>query len=222
MKKFFKILGIVFLALLLLGVAILVHAGLFEPIVATPKETGPYTLVYQDHLGSYSQVKPAMDEVYSGLLEMGIETTRGAGVYYDNPQRVPVGKLRSRVGSILEEKDSAKIAQIKKTFKVQEIPQQHSIVVEFPIRNMLSYIIAPAKVYQEVNLIWQQQGYPQYEYAVEIYDVPNKTITFIMPLKEVVIDTIIIDEPIVVSSTESAEATAAAAKEATAEPTLLE
>ena len=221
MKKFLKILGIFFLALLLFGVAILVHAGLFESIVTTEQETGPYTLVYQDHLGSYSKVKPAMDEVYDGLLGMGIETTRGAGIYYDNPQQVAADKLRSQVGSLLEDQDLAKVSQIKQTFKIKEIPQQQAIVVEFPIKNMLSYIIGPAKVYGEANALWQQQGYPQYEYAVEIYDIPNKTITYIMPIREMVIDKIIMDEPIVVSSTKSATATEAAAKQATAEPELI-
>jgi hypothetical protein len=207
MKKVFKILGIILLALLLLLAVILVHAGLFEPVIAMEKKIGPYTLVYQDHIGSYYKVKPAMDEVYHGLLRMGIETYRGAGIYYDDPQKVSEDKLRSEVGSILEEKDLDKINQIKNTFKVKEIPQQQAIVVKFPIRNMLSYMIAPAKVYKEVNILWQQQAFPESEYGLEIYDIPNKAITFIMPIGEVIIDKIIVDEPIIVPSPNLEEAT---------------
>ena len=207
MKKAFQILGIILLALLLLVAVILVHAGLFEPVIAMEKKIDSYTLVYQDHIGSYYKVKPAMDEVYHGLLRMGIETYRGAGVFYDDPQKVPKNKLRSKVGSILEEKDLDKIDKIKNSFNVKEIPASKSIVVEFPIRNMLSYMIAPAKVYKEVNMLWQQQSYPEYKYAVEIYDVPNKTITYIMPINEIIVDKIIVDEPIIVPSPKLEEAT---------------
>ncbi len=214
MKKAFQILGIILLALLLLAAVILVHAGLFEPVVTMEKKIDPYTLVYQDHIGSYYKVKPAMDEVYHGLLRLGIETYRGAGVYYDDPQKVRADKLRSEIGSILEEKDLDKVDKIKNSFKVKEIPASKSIVVEFPIRNMLSYMIGPAKVYKEVNMLWQQQSYPEYKYAVEIYDVPNKTITYIMPINEIIVDKIIVDEPIIVPSLKPEEATEEATEEA--------
>jgi len=217
MKKTFKILGVFFLALLLLIAAVLVHAGLFESVVVADQETGPYTFVYQDHVGSYYKVGPTMDEVYQGLVRMGIETNRGAGIYYDNPQEVPEDKLRSEVGSILEEKDLDKVKEIKKTFKVREIPRQRSIVVEFPIKNKLSYMIAPAKVYKEVNVLWQEQSYPQYEYAIEIYDIPNKTITFIMPIEEIIVDEIIVEDPIIFPDMESEEATQEAVEETTEE-----
>lgn len=213
MKKIFQILGVFLLALLLLVAAVLVHAGLFESVEVREQETDSYTLVYQDHVGSYYQVRSPMDEVYQSLLRMGIETYRGAGVYYDNPQEVPEDQLRSEVGSILEEKDLAQIGQIKKTFKVKEIPRQRAMVTEFPIRNLLSYVIAPAKVYKEVNALWQQQSYPDYEYAIEIYDVPKKTIIYIMPIKETIIDEIIIEEPIVVPDLKTEELV----EEATAE-----
>jgi DNA gyrase inhibitor GyrI len=217
MKKIFKILGVFFLALLLLIAAVLVHAGLFESVVVTDQETGPYTFVYQDHVGSYYKVGPTMDEVYQSLVRMGIETSRGAGVYYDNPQEVPEDKLRSEVGSLLEEKDLDKVKEIKKTFKVKEIPLQRSVVVKFPIKNKLSYMIAPAKVYKEVNLLWKEQSYLPYEYAIEIYDIPKKTITYIMPIEEIVVDEIIMEEPIVVDDLKLEETVGEATEEATEE-----
>lgn len=210
MKKVFKIISVIILGLLLLIVAVLAHAGLFESVIAVEQETGPYTIVYKEHIGAYHKVKPAMDEVYQGLLDMGIETYRGAGVYYDNPQHVPEEQLRSEVGSVLEDKDLDKVDQIKQVFKVREVPQQQSIVVEFPIRNMLSYMIAPAKVYKEADKIWQEQGYSDYEYAVEIYDVPNKVSTYILPLDQVMVDKIIMEEPIMMPLVETEEATAEA------------
>ncbi|MBU0576115.1 GyrI-like domain-containing protein [Patescibacteria group bacterium] len=182
MRKILKILGVVLLALLLLTVTVLTHAGLFESVVVTEENVGPYILVYQDHIGSYYKVKPAMNEVHNGLLNMGIETYRGAGVYYDDPQEVPTDELRSEVGSILEEKDLDKLDQIKQTYEIKEIPQQRSIVAQFPIRNTLSYIIAPAKVYKKIQLVWQQQAYPKAKYGFEIYDVSKKKIIYIMPI----------------------------------------
>ncbi len=196
MKKVLKILGVIFLAIFLLVVAVLAHAGLFESITIVERETGPYTIVYKEHLGAYHKVKPAMDEVYEGLLEMGIETYRGVGLYFDDPQEVPADQLRSEVGSILEITDLDKVDQIEETFKVKKVPHQKSVIVEFPIRNMLSYMIAPAKVYREMGVFWQEKGYPGYGYAVEIYDVPNKTITYIMPIEEIITKEIILEEPI--------------------------
>jgi hypothetical protein len=206
MKIILRILGVIILALALLAVATLAHAGLFTTITISEEEVGPYTIAYEYHVGSYYKVGPVMDGVYEDLKQMGIETNRGVGLYYDNPDDVPSEKLRSEVGSILEASDLDKIDQIKNELSTREIPRQRALVAQFPIKNMLSYMLAPAKVYKEMNLLWQQQSYPMSEYTIEIYDIPNKVITYIMPIEEIFMEEIILEEPIVIEVNKIKEA----------------
>ncbi len=182
MKKVFKILALFLSIVFLIVLGFLTHAGLFQPVVAVEKEMGPFTMVYQEHSGPYYQVKDDMDEVYYGLERMGVITYRGIGLYYDDPKQVESADLRSEVGSILEEKDWSEIERIESEFAVKTIPAQTAVVAELPIRNPLSYMVGPQKVYRQVNRIWQEQGYAEPEYSLEIYDEANRKITYITPI----------------------------------------
>jgi hypothetical protein len=173
----------------LLGVALVIssvlifmgYIGFFAKINIEDKEEGGYTVVGKEFVGEYSKVGKSMLDVDKELKNVGIASTKGFGIYYDDPQKVPSDKCRSLVGDILEEKDLNRIEELKgKGFKVDTITRISSIVAYFPIKSSWSYMIGPMKVYPEFSKYISEKKYKTTK-SIEIYDVPNKKIIFIMP-----------------------------------------
>jgi DNA gyrase inhibitor GyrI len=106
----------------------------FNKIEITEKEMGPYKVVFKEHIGDYKETGKIMDEIYYSLLDEGVETYKGFGIYYDDPKVVEKDKLRSIAGSIIEEKDYDKIDQLKDKYNIKTIDKTRSITTEFPFR----------------------------------------------------------------------------------------
>lgn len=173
------IIGVVVIALLIF----LAQNGFFTKVLVEEKEVGPYVLIYEEHTGDYAGMKDVTYRVYNKLLnEDKIMTTKGFGIYYDNPRNVPKDKLRSIGGCILDEKDYDKIAVLEKKYKIKKIEKQRSLVADFPFRNRMSIIMGIMKVYPEMNEYVSSKHY-QFAEVMEIYDMPNKKITYVMWLK---------------------------------------
>ncbi len=158
------------------------YSGGFVKPVLVEKEVPAMTMAVKEHKGAYSKTKQSMDEVYEGLIALGVESTRGVGVYYDDPALVAEADLRSEVGSLLEGVSEEKLMEIKEKLEVKEYEEMQAMVVEFPINTMLSYMIGPMRVYPVIQEHWQGKGYEESEIGIEIYDIANKTITYIMPI----------------------------------------
>jgi len=181
MKKI--ILSVLFLVIM----AILIFldmSGLFFPIRIEEKEAGPYVLVYADHIGDYKNISKIMDMIYTSLRDTEkIQTSRGMGIYFDDPKTVSADKLRSIAGSILDEKDWDKIPQLENRYKVKRIPVQRMVTAEFPFENQLSVMIGVLRVYPKLSVYMKEKGYTGKE-ATEIYDMPNKKILYMFPIAQ--------------------------------------
>lgn len=172
--------------LLLLGLIIyLASMGFFSAVKLEEKETGPYTVVFEEHIGPYQDTGIIQDKLYYKLLnEEKIETFRGFGIYYDNPKIVESEKLRSDVGSILEEKDFSKTEDLKaKGYQIKTIDKQKSVVTSFPYKNKLSIFLGILKIYPLIEKHQQEKNYQPVP-SMEIYDVPNNKIIYIFEIKK--------------------------------------
>ncbi|MFC1669835.1 GyrI-like domain-containing protein [Spirochaetota bacterium] len=179
MKK--VLIAILIIIVCLLG--FLAYSGLFSSVKITEKETGPFTIVCERHVGDYSKVGKIYVKVYETLLkDFNVKTVRGAGIYYDDPKKVDKNKLRSDVGSIIEKKDYARIPDIKKKFKIIVLPKKSSIVAEFPYKNPLSIFIGIMRVYPKLGEYLKDKKDME-PFIMELYDMPNKKIEFIAPRK---------------------------------------
>jgi DNA gyrase inhibitor GyrI len=177
--KTLKILVGVVLALIAVIVAVYGYYGGFSKVQFQPVEQGGEILVYREFVGDYQQSGARMDEVYSSLLtDYKIETRRGFGIYYDNPETVEASKLRSDLGCILENADSSKIAVLQKSFKVKICPKGNYLVAEFPFKGSLSIFLGIMKVYPILSQYMEENGYSDRVPIMEIYDSPNKKIIY--------------------------------------------
>jgi hypothetical protein len=71
-------------------------------------------------------------------------------VYYDDPANTS-GTLRSDVGSVISQKDLSKLNKKSSDYKLKVVEGGDKVVIEFPYKNALSYMVGPMKVYPVMN-----------------------------------------------------------------------
>ena len=122
----------------------------------------------------YKQTPAVSDKVYYSLLnDYGIATTKGFGIYYDNPKEVEKSKLRSEIGCIVENLDSVTIDKLSNKFQIKTQPFKNYITTEFPFKGKLSVMFGIMKVYPALEKYLKEHKYSDSP-IMEIYDVPNK------------------------------------------------
>ncbi len=178
MKTLKIVLGVV-LALIAVLVIVFGYYGGFSKVQFRPVKQGGEILVYREFVGDYQQSGKLMDKVYSSLLnDYKIQTSRGFGIYYDNPETVEASKLRSDLGCILEDADSSKVTVLQKDFKVKICPKGNYLVAEFPFKGSMSIFLGIMKVYPVLSEYMEENGYSDRVPVMEIYDTPNKKIIY--------------------------------------------
>ena len=172
------------IALIIIGILIVLficiygYYGGFTKIEFKPQKQDKETIVYESVTGDYSQTSKYTDKIYFALLnEDKVETTRGIGIFYDNPQTTDKDKLRSDVGCVLDNPDSITIARLSEKYQLQALPAGDFIVTEFPMNGSLSFLLGIIKVYPALNRYCIKHGYKDSP-IMEIYDVPNKKIIY--------------------------------------------
>lgn len=178
-----KILGIILGAVGVIVIVLLVYLGylgMFSKVTITEKPMGSFWMVYGRHIGEYKDVGPVMDGIYRDLKDSySITTTKGVGLYYDNPQEVPKEKCRSIAGCVLEDKDAARVAELKKKYMVRKYPASNCVVAEFPFKSKMSIIVGIIKVYPQLGKYVKEKGYAMGP-SLEIYDTPGKMTIYAM------------------------------------------
>ena len=157
------------------------YLSVFASIDVKEKKIGPLKLIYKEYIGPYKETGQIQDEVYYSLLnEEKIETYKGFGIYYDDPKTTPDSELRSKSGCILEEKDYDKLDRLEEDYDLMELGDQKYIYAEFPFKSKLSIMLGVFKVYPQLDRYLEEKGYEKKE-VMEIYDIPNKKIIYLMP-----------------------------------------
>lgn len=172
---------VLFIFVFILAFVILVYGyfGGFRKIDLQIVTAGGEILVYEKVSGAYNQAAQISDKVYYELLHNhGIETTKGFGIFYDNPKNVEQSKLRSEVGCIVENIDAATLEKLKANFQVKTLPQENYLVAEFPFKGFPSIIIGMLKVHPALEKYTAENNLPDSP-IMEIYDgFVNKKIIY--------------------------------------------
>ncbi|EKD25155.1 MAG: hypothetical protein ACD_80C00113G0023 [uncultured bacterium (gcode 4)] len=177
-KSFFKNLLILIAVFIVLAFINRWYLGGFSKLEAKEQNMGPYTIAYTQFVGEYGKVWPSMTKVYEILSGAGIVSSTGAGIYYDNPVTVSWANLRSDVGAVIDPQDAKKLTS-NKDIKITTIRAGTKIVVEFPLRNIVSYMIGPMKVYPVITKYREEKWYTNTSPMIELYDNEAKKIYYI-------------------------------------------
>jgi hypothetical protein len=175
--------AILVLVVFVAGLLYLAWCGLFSKITVDEREEGPFLLVYKKHTGDYKNIGPVMDEVYYTLRdEHKLETTRGFGLYYDNPKEKEKSELRSLGGCIVDgmtpEELGSRCPGINDTMVVALFPAALSVAAEHPYMGTVSIILGVLRVYPRLQA-WMQKYNRRSVPVMEIYDTPGRTITYL-------------------------------------------
>ncbi len=179
MKIFFVILAIA----IVLIVVFLFYMGTFTQVSIKEQEKGPYTFSYVEHVGPYHEVGKVMMALDSKMRDLGFNSTDGLGIYYDDPKKTPKDKRRSEVGSIITADDMDKIEANSGKLDFKTIEKKNYLVSEFPIKNMLSYMLGPMKIYPAFAKYLEEKRISVPNKGLELYDMTNKKIVFMMELE---------------------------------------
>ena len=176
--KFMKVALIILAILVVVFVVVCTYYGGFKKISFRIEKQGGEFVVYENLTGDYSQSAKVGDRVYYALLnEEKIETTKGIGIYYDDPKKVAKEKLRSEIGCIVESADSSTLTKLAEKYQVKTLPESEFVIAEFPFKGKLSVLFGIMKVYPALDKFCKEQGYIDTP-ITEIYDVPNKKIIY--------------------------------------------
>jgi DNA gyrase inhibitor len=173
-----KIALIIITILVIILICIYGYYGGLKKIDLEVQSKGGETIVYKNVTGAYNQASNYVGKIHSFLIRnFNIETTKGIGIFYDNPKNVDKEKLRSDVGCILDNPEDSTNVIISEKFQVITLPKGDYIVTEFPMKGNLSILIGVMRVYPALSKYCQEHGYKDSP-VTEIYDFPNKKITF--------------------------------------------
>jgi len=174
---------LIFLVAIFAALAIyLGQYGLFATVKAGEVEKPAYWLAYKVHKGDYRLSGQVMDEVYNSLLnDHQIETTKGFGLYFDNPQEVSTDQLRSVVGCIIENEQQALQLSLNSDLSVAQFPASKVVQATFPYRGEPSIALGIFKVYPVLMTEIYEKKYDM-KPIMEIYDQPNEVIEYSMSL----------------------------------------
>ena len=175
-----KIFLITLSIILLIIVCMMFYMGFFSKVSITERKMGPYTYAYVQHTGPYSEVGVPMMGLYNKMKQVGFNCVDGIGIYYGDPKTTPKEELKSDVGSIISSEDIEKIEANKDKFNFAVLEEKEYFVTEFPIKNKLSYMFGPMKVYPAFNKFFASQGRVAPSTGIEYYDMVNKKIIFMM------------------------------------------
>lgn len=174
-----KIILIIIAVLILIVVIAYVYYGGLSRVEVREKTQGGDVLVYEEVIGDYAQTAEVTNRIYYSLLDNeNIETTKGFGIFYDNPQQVDKSKLRSEVGCIVEGLDSTQIADLATKYKVRIYPEGNYVTTELSFKGHMSIMIGLVKVYPQIDKYIKEHGISDKGAIMEIYDIPNKKIIY--------------------------------------------
>jgi len=174
-----KTAGIVIVVIIVCICGFLGYFGVFSPVPIQQQEIGPFVLVCEKHMGNYQNVGPVMDRLYKRLKdEDSIESTRGFGIYYDNPREVAAEKLRSVVGCILDGVDESTVESLKQKYTLARYPASGCVVARFPFKANFSIFVGVFKVYPKLIRYLQDNNLSMVP-MMEIYDIPGRQIQYV-------------------------------------------
>lgn len=159
------------------------YLGGFSKLEVKEQNMWPYTIAYVNFIGEYGKVGPSMTKVYETLSGAGITSFTGIGIYYDDPAVVSWTELRSDVGAVIASQEVSKLAN-SKDIQTKTLVAGNKMFVEFPMKNPVSYMIGPMKVYPVITKYMEEKWYSHEVSMTELYDMVGKKIYY---LAEIVI-----------------------------------
>ena len=148
------------------------YTGAFKSVYVGLDERGPYTLIYQNHVGAYHKIVEKIQAVEAWAKENKLDCKLTFGEFFDDPSTTEEGRLKSRAGCLIEEKDAVSLNTLKTLTLPAEFAQgswaKSKVVVALFTG---SPGIGPLKVYPQAESFINESKLKRRGPPVEIYEV---------------------------------------------------
>lgn len=180
LTKQLLILVIILLVLFLAAFGVLIYHRMFKKITVKKSDFRPMNFAYTFHKGDYQKNMVIMEDLIQKLQKASIPIVSPATIYYDNPRKTKRFELKSDIGFIvpdsLTQKDLGEI-------NLKTVHHERYIYTAFPYVSRFSIMIGAMRVYPAFKKHLKKLGKPERE-MIEVYDMQNKTIIYLMPIED--------------------------------------
>lgn len=181
--KFVKYVSLTIGILFLLGMTFYAYMGGFSKVEVKRETFGPVSVFVYPHKGPYKNLHQSWEKFQKLWEAVGITECSSMAIYLDTPD-TPEENLRSILACRMDGLSVSQIKAVKSQLTTFEIPKSDSLTSSFPFRNVLSYFLAPTKVYPKFQEIISENK-EETSVAIEVYGGSAQvvdTIKFYMPL----------------------------------------
>jgi effector-binding domain-containing protein len=154
------------------GATVMLFLGAFKTPDVYRDVTENYRIAYLLHTGSYSNIKPVLEQVAEHLKKGGIEPTTPCALYLDDVSKVPEAKLRSKVGYLVKRSD-----YLPAPLEEMELASREVVTATFEGGTLLG----SHKVYSAMREWARSNGYRLAPPNFEIYH-PNGKVEYQVPI----------------------------------------
>ena len=166
------------------------YTGAFKNVTIAIDQRGPYTVIYKEHTGAYHKIVTNIEEVETWARTNGLKCRLSFGEYFDDPNTIEEGRLKSRGGCIIDpliKQESEIFEKIKTTlptnFKSDVIASTKAVVALFSGAPG----IGPLKVYPKANDLILEKRLTKKGSVIEIYEIFDRQsmqTTYIWPVAD--------------------------------------
>lgn len=159
----------------------MLHLGAFKPVLIEEKTRSAFQIITKAHFGAYHKIVPVILDAENWAKEHSYDCHMTFGEYFDDPEKVEEGRLRSRGGCAMEKLPEGIEKQLPEGYEIDQIPERQYVVATFEG----SPGIGPMKVYPKVHEYIEKRRLSLNGGVIELYEVKGPkamTTTYLFPL----------------------------------------
>lgn len=164
---------------------VIYSTGITSTVVLERGEFQKFRVAYVKYVGPYSESWKLGAEVESKLSTVKpIDWSKEPciGIYYDNPERVPVNECRSIYGKIIPGELELDGVDGVETAYVDAMPD--TIQIRYPLRGFLSILCGMKKAYPMIHAFWKSTEETKGTAIAELYGFNGSVITYLQGVGE--------------------------------------
>lgn len=170
---------ILLLFLFILTLAFMIYHRVFQLVIIRNEVFQAFGFLYQHNEGDYRQNITVLQELAKKVAKTGIKVVNPVSIYYDNPRKVKRSDLRSDVGFMIPENED--LIHVD-GLQYKTVCFDRFLATSVPYKSRFSILIGAMKIYPVFRKELEKQDLPERE-MIEIYDMRNKLIVYLMPIK---------------------------------------
>lgn len=158
-------------------------SGITSPVTLERRDFQRIKIAYLTFRGPYSQSWKLGIEVESKLSDVKVmdwSKEPCIGIYYDNPEQVPLAECRSIYGKIIPD-DFPEVDGVSTTY-IEAMPD--TIQVRYPFRGFLSILFGMRKAYPMIHAFWRNTEETKGTAIAELYGFNGTFITYLQGVGE--------------------------------------